>query len=145
MFVRFLCPHLYIRGYDLPRKKSIYIAFAAVIKFACAQVCMRIQEMRSGFAHLRKRRAAPSQDNFFAERIAKEAFIESLIEFIESDQPDTAACEIDQPAWSVVSFDKIEAQSLTYTQAKNLIDELDDRHVAGLCIVTDAAASHMVN
>lgn len=102
---------------------------------------MRIQEMRSGLPHLRKKLVVGHQNNFFAEKIAKEAFIESLIEFIESDEPETAPCEIEQPAWSVVSFDKVEAAGLTYAQAAQLIDELDNRGVAGLCIVTDEAAS----
>lgn len=101
--------------------------------------------MRSGFAHFRKKLAVGHQNNFFAERIAKEAFIESLTEFIETNEPEAAVCEIDQPAWSVVSFDKVEAGGLTYYQAVRLIDELDAEGVTGLCIVTDAAASHIVN
>lgn len=106
---------------------------------------MRIQEMRSGLPHLRKRRVAAAQNNFFVERIAKEAFIESLIEFIESDEPEVIGSDIEQPIWSVVSFDRVEAGSLTYSQATQLIDELDAKRVAGLCIVTDAAASHIAN
>lgn len=101
--------------------------------------------MRSGFAHLRKRRASVGHNNFFGDRIAKEAFIESLTEFIESDEPEVAVCEIDQPTWSVVSFDKVEAHGLTYAQATQLTDELNSNRVAGLCIVTDAAASHIAN
>jgi len=104
---------------------------------------MRIQEMRSGLPHLRKRRAVAGQNNFFGDRIAKEAFIESLSKFIESDEPEVIGCDIEQPIWSVVSFDKLEAGGLTYAQAAKLIGELDVNGVAGLCIVTDAAASHM--
>jgi hypothetical protein len=124
-------------------QKSIYITFAAVIKFGCAQVCMRIQEMRSGLPHLRKKLAVGQQNNFFAERRAKEAFIESLSEFIESDEPEVIGCDIEQPMWSVVSFDRVESSGLTYTQAAQLIDELDANGGNGLCIVTDAAASHI--
>lgn len=104
---------------------------------------MRIQEMRSGFAHLRKRRAVASQNHFFAERVAREAFIESLTEFIEMDEPKVIPCDISQEMWSVVSFDKVEAPGLTYSQAVKLINELEERHIAGLCIVTDAAALHI--
>lgn len=105
---------------------------------------MRIQEMRSGFAHLRKRRAVAGQNNFFAAQIAKEAFIESLTEFIESDEPEAIGCEIDQPMWSVVSFDKVEAHGLTYAEATKLIDELNSNRVAGLCIIADDAAARIV-
>jgi hypothetical protein len=101
---------------------------------------MRIQEMRSGLPHLRKKLAVGHQNNFFAEKIAKEAFIESLIEFIESDEPEVIPCDIEQDVWSVVSFDRVEATGLAYAQAAKLIDELDAKRVAGLCIVTDAAA-----
>lgn len=106
---------------------------------------MRIQEMRSGLPHLRKKLAVGHQNNFFAEKIAKEAFIESLIEFIESDEPEVIPCDIEQGVWSVVSFDRVEANGLTYAQAANLIDELEANGVAGLCIVTDAAAKHIAN
>lgn len=101
--------------------------------------------MRSGLPHLRKRRASVGHNNFFGDRIAKEAFIESLTEFIEADEPEIDECEMDQPVWSVVSFDKVEARGLTYSQAVNLIDELDAKRVAGLCIVTDEAAAHIAN
>jgi hypothetical protein len=106
---------------------------------------MRIQEMRSGLPHLRKKVAAVRKENFFAAQIAKEAFIESLTEFIESDEPEAAVCEIEQPIWSVVSFDRVEVRNLTYSQAVKLVDELDAKHVAGLCIITDAAASKIAN
>lgn len=101
--------------------------------------------MRSGFAHLRKRRAVAAQNNFFVERIAKEAFIESLIEFIESHEPEVIGSDIEQPMWSVVSFARVEAGSLTYSQATQLLNNLDAKRVAGLCIVTDAAASQIRN
>ncbi len=101
--------------------------------------------MRSGLPHLRKRRASVGHNNFFGDRIAKEAFIESLTEFIEADEPEVAVCEIDQPAWSVVSFARVEARGLTYAQATKFIDELDANRVAGLCIITDQAATHVAN
>lgn len=104
---------------------------------------MRIQEMRSGLPHLRKKLVVGHQNNFFAEKIAKEAFIESLTEFIESDEPEVVPCDIGQGIWSVVSFDKVEAHGLTYGQAARLSDDLEASGVKGLCIVTDAAASHI--
>jgi hypothetical protein len=54
---------------------------------------------------------------------------------------ETHESELDLPIWSVVSFDKLEASGLTYTTAYNLLEELESRKVAGLCLVTDEAAS----
>ena len=51
--------------------------------------------------------------------------------------------ELDQPHWAVVSFEQVEATGLTYTQADKKMRELDARGVAGLCIVTDDAASRI--
>lgn len=49
--------------------------------------------------------------------------------------------ELDLPQWSVVSFDKLEGSGLNYSAAYKLLEELETRRVAGLCLVTDEAAS----
>lgn len=49
--------------------------------------------------------------------------------------------ELDLPQWSVVSFDKLEGSGLNYSSAYDLLEELETRRVAGLCLVTDEAAS----
>ena len=54
-------------------------------------------------------------------------------------QPEVSS-ELNQPRWSVVSFDKREAGGLTYRQAANLVDVLDTHGTHGLCIITDEAA-----
>jgi hypothetical protein len=54
---------------------------------------------------------------------------------------DNHESELDLPLWSVVSFDKLEGANLTYATAYNLLEDLDSRKVAGLCLVTDEAAS----
>lgn len=51
--------------------------------------------------------------------------------------------ELDQPVWSVVSFDRAEATGLTYADAAKKLAELEQQNVPGLCIVTDEAASHV--
>jgi hypothetical protein len=53
--------------------------------------------------------------------------------------------ELDLPQWSVVSFAQVEASNLTYTEATSLLAELESKKVAGLCIVTDEAASRVSN
>ena len=51
--------------------------------------------------------------------------------------------ELQQPRWSVISFDKCEASGLTYEAAAEKMAELEAAKVAGLCIVTDEAAVQM--
>jgi hypothetical protein len=53
--------------------------------------------------------------------------------------------ELDEPRWSVVSFDKREAGGLTYRQATELMSFLEGRRVNGLCIVTDESANRYDN
>jgi hypothetical protein len=48
--------------------------------------------------------------------------------------------ELDQPYWAVVSFERVEAAGMTYAQAVEKLQELDENGVSGLCIVTDDAA-----
>lgn len=54
-----------------------------------------------------------------------------------------AASELDEPIWSVVSFERVEAVGLSYAQASKLMSELDGRKVPGLCIVANAAAARI--
>ncbi|HEY2866935.1 MAG TPA: hypothetical protein VGJ02_07580 [Pyrinomonadaceae bacterium] len=49
--------------------------------------------------------------------------------------------ELDDPLWSVVSFERTEAANLTYSDAVAKIAELEKQHVPGLCIITDDAAA----
>lgn len=45
--------------------------------------------------------------------------------------------------WSVVSFEKCEAGSLTYEQAEEKMKELIAQKISGLCILTDEAAERI--
>lgn len=51
--------------------------------------------------------------------------------------------ELDQPIWSLVSFDRCEASGLTYAAAFEKLAQLDRDKIAGLCIVTDEAAARL--
>ena len=51
--------------------------------------------------------------------------------------------ELREPIWSVVSFEKCEASSLTYAEAEQKIKDLEAQNVSGLCIVTDEAAARI--
>lgn len=92
---------------------------------------MKIQEMRSGNLHLARRREGDDPEHPFDMPPADMA--------IQAGQAETA-CELDQPLWSVVSFEKCEASGLTYDQAADLRRDLEAREITGLCIVTNAAA-----
>lgn len=86
---------------------------------------MKIQDMRSGIVHLTKRMEREGQQDY-------QAAAASVAE------PEVAS-ELDEPQWSVVSFDKREAGGLTYRQAAELMAVLDKYGTHGLCIITDEA------
>lgn len=91
--------------------------------------------MRSGISHLKKKMGNEDGETYLSLADAAAAL------GIEEERADAVSgCELDAPMWSVVSFDQREAGGLTFAQAFHLIAELDALGVAGLCIVTDAAA-----
>ncbi|MFZ1700173.1 MAG: hypothetical protein WBO10_09960 [Pyrinomonadaceae bacterium] len=98
---------------------------------------MRIQEMRSGISHLRKKIDASGQEIYVE--------LASVGAALSRDEERIAApaCDLDEPLWSVVSFDQREAGGLTYAQAVHLMSELDAHNITGLCIITDTAAAKM--
>lgn len=98
---------------------------------------MRIQEMRSGLEHLRKRIEPAPEENFTDFRLSLEPDLSWPDPVIESKS------ELDEPRWSLVSFDQIEAGGLTYRQASELMTLLDSHGIAGLCVITDEAAARM--
>lgn len=57
--------------------------------------------------------------------------------------PDQFASELEAPRWSVISFERREANALAYSDAVRLLDDLDRKGVAGLCVVSDEAASRV--
>lgn len=98
---------------------------------------MRIQEMRSGLEHLRKRTEPAPEENFADFRLSLEPDLSWPDPVIESKS------ELDEPRWSLVSFDQIEAGGLTFRQASELMMLLDSHGIAGLCVVTDEAGARM--
>lgn len=108
-----------------------------VLDSVVARICMRIQEMRSGLEHLRKRTTTEANDNFFDFRLSLEP------DLTWPDPEIVSNSELDEPRWSLVSFDQIEAGGLTYRQAAELISLLESHGISGLCIVTDEAAARM--
>ncbi len=96
--------------------------------------------MRSGFLHLKKKVENERPKNFFEITAIRDVMIDPETGRVSPFEYD---CELDEPRWSVVSFDKIEAGGLTYAQASALMNELNFQGVSGLCTVTDEAASRV--
>ena len=99
---------------------------------------MRIQEMRSGISHLKKKMGSNGGENYLSLAAAREALARDE-ELVGASQD----CDLDDARWSLVSFDRREAGGLTYAQAVHLMSELDALDVPGLCIVTDEAAGKL--
>jgi len=97
---------------------------------------MKIQEMRSGISHLNKKMEAEARDNVFEMRPIGDAA------GVAAREPNSIH-ELEEPRWSVISFDQHEAGGLTYRQASDLLSELDAHKISGLCIITDEAAARM--
>jgi len=103
---------------------------------------MQIQEMKSGLVHLKKKVEDERRESMF-DIEAVPAMPTILAEHRPDSPPAEPICELDEPRWSVVSFQGIEAGGLAYYQASALVHELDSHGVAGLCLVTDEAAARI--
>lgn len=99
---------------------------------------MKIQEMKSGILHLNKKVENVRREKIFETHDLRESVVEP-----EAGLPLAGGSELEEPRWSVISFDQREAGGLTYKQAAVLMSELDSHGVAGLCIVTDDAAARI--
>ena len=56
-----------------------------------------------------------------------------------------SANELNEPRWSVVSFERRAASGLTYEQAAEKLAQLIREKVSGLCIITDEAARRIIS
>ena len=117
-----------------------YIRLGDVLDFERALNCMRIQEMKPGILHLRKKMENEGQQEFYESSTADAAFAGEQPADVDLSATES---ELSQPRWSLVSFERREAGGLTYPQAVSLMAELDSKGVAGLCIITDEAASRL--
>lgn len=70
---------------------------------------------------------------------SKSAKSEKAQEMKTVDQPR----ELSEHMWSVVSFERVEASGLTYSEAADKIKECAEAGLTGLCLVTDTAAARM--
>lgn len=51
--------------------------------------------------------------------------------------------ELNEPRWSVVSFESVAVHGLPYAEAQNWLEKLQKQNISGLCIVTDEAAARI--
>lgn len=56
---------------------------------------------------------------------------------------ESVSSELLEPRWSVISFERREASGLSYFDAVKAITDLEKQNIAGLCIVSDEAASRI--
>lgn len=72
-------------------------------------------------------------------KMMNEPTIEKSIADTETAENETH--ELREPRWAVISFDRSEAQNLTYAEAERKLEELTAQKVSGLCIVPDETAA----
>jgi hypothetical protein len=51
--------------------------------------------------------------------------------------------DLNRPAWAVISERGVEETSLTYEEARQLVERLGREDIQGRCIVSDKAAARM--
>ena len=67
----------------------------------------------------------------------------TVTEQVRSEDRGLAESELNEPIWSVISFERVETIGLRYEEAARMRSDLEDRGVPGLCIVTNEAASRI--
>jgi hypothetical protein len=61
----------------------------------------------------------------------------------ENSSEEIVLSELNEPMWSVVSFENSLKNSLTYDEALELMEESKKQKISGLCIITDEAAQRL--
>ena len=63
---------------------------------------------------------------------------------VEAASDENFPSELNEPRWSVISFEKCEAIDLTYDEAARKLQKLAANNISGLCIVTNEAAQKVL-
>ena len=61
----------------------------------------------------------------------------------EQEKPEDVASDLHERIWSVVSFEGVIGENLTYEEARDRLASLEEKRTPGLCIVTNATAERM--
>jgi len=67
----------------------------------------------------------------------------TVAEQVRSEDNSVAESELEEPIWSVISFERVEGSGLEFGSAERIMSELESRGVPGLCIVTNEATSRI--
>lgn len=59
------------------------------------------------------------------------------------ETPENALDELELPQWSIVTFEGVAMSNLTYKEARDWLEKLNEQKISGLCIVTDEAAARI--
>ncbi|MEZ5427814.1 MAG: hypothetical protein R2747_16210 [Pyrinomonadaceae bacterium] len=68
---------------------------------------------------------------------------EKVVPAEEAASEEDFSSELNEPRWSVVTFEKCVARGLTYDEAFQKMEELRKENLSGLCILTDEAAARI--
>ncbi len=64
---------------------------------------------------------------------------------VEAVSDENSPSELNEPRWSVISFENCIAGNLTYNKAVQKLNELAANNISGLCIVTDETGERVKN
>lgn len=62
---------------------------------------------------------------------------------VETVSDEDSSSELNESRWSVISFEKCEASSLTYDEAARKLKKLSKAGLSGLCIVADEVSERI--
>ncbi len=62
---------------------------------------------------------------------------------VEAVSDDVFSSEMNEPRWSLVSFETLLAANLTYDEAAALMKDFTAKKTSGLCVITDEAAARI--
>lgn len=68
---------------------------------------------------------------------------EPLVPVKDETSDENLSSELNEPRWSVVTFDESAANHLTYAAAVQKMAEFEAAGLSGLCIVTDETAARI--
>ena len=59
------------------------------------------------------------------------------------DSTEEFQSELELPGWSIVTFEGVAMSGLSYDEARQRLEKLNEQKISGLCIVTDEAAARI--
>jgi len=66
-----------------------------------------------------------------------------IVETKENLSTDAIASELNEPRWSVATYESVAFSGLTYQEALEWVEKLETQKISGICIITDEAAARI--